>query len=66
MIKEDYEELLECLIFMQLSLYDRKETLSHEGFITFAGMKFDGWDEKKTDEIIKKFIEKYGSDDNDN
>lgn len=25
MTKEDYEELLECLIFMQLSLYDRKQ-----------------------------------------
>lgn len=63
MTKEDYNELLECLVFMQLSLYDRHETLSREGFVTFANMKFDGWNEKKTDGIIKKFIKKYGGDD---
>ncbi len=65
MTKEDYEELLECLVFMQLCLYDRLGTLTNEGFIQLASMKFDGWNEKKTDGIIKEFIKKYGGDDNE-
>lgn len=65
MTKEDYEELFECLIFLQLNLYDKLGTLSNEGFFTLTGMKFDGWNEKKTDKIIKKFIKKYGDDNED-